>query len=556
MPKAESSNTFATTTRAPILWGLAIGAALGGAYLTVALATYDPSQSPYDHQPLPTVRGPAGIVGAYLAASVYRMLGFAGWLLPLFLAWLVYLAVRGSRRVTQARVLTMVLGLLTGAGIAAMFAAETWRSNWCPAGPGGFIGLWLYHGFLEPLLGGFGAGLLLVSVYIACLVFIFFSDLGAEFQRALASFAAWRAERAQLAAERSAQRQQEAELLRKAQAAAAAKEATAKEKPVAPPTPALVGPSGPKVAAPKADGDPLTRRAPRTPAPEPAVAEPPAPPAKPVPAAEKPAPAATPAPGKVALTIVKPEEPRKAARVALPQSEDKNYQFPPLSLLREQVRASAADGEEEHRQNAINLLRILSEFGVEVTLGEIHVGPVITRYEVVPAPGVRVEKISGLDKNIALGMRAQSVRILAPIPGKAAVGVEVPNQRPTPVGMRELLESEDWGGTKAEIPIALGKDVSGRGAEDLQFAAAYADPGGDGAEKGARRPEVAAEGNGAALPDLRQGQCAQHRGLQPAQARRRGTAPAARGPGRPRGRGPARRRGNSGPPAVHRRDHR
>ena len=459
MPKAESSTTFASTARAPILWGLAIGAALGGAYLTVALATYDPSQSPYDHQPLPTVRGPAGIVGAYLAASVYRMLGFAGWLLPLFLAWLVYLAVRGSRRVTQARVLTMVAGLLTGAGIAAMFAAETWRSNWCPAGPGGFIGLWLYHGFLEPLLGGFGAGLLLVSVYIGCLVFIFFSDLAGEFQRALAAFAAWRAERAKLAAERAAQRQQEAELLRKAQAAAAAKEASAKEKPTAPPAPALVGPSGPKVAAPKADGDPLTRRAPRTPAPEPADEPLPAP-AKPVPAAEKAAPA-TPAPGKVALKIVKPEEPKKAARLALPQSEDKDYQFPPLSLLREQVRASAADGEEEHRQNASNLLRILSEFGVEVTLGEVHVGPVITRYEVIPAPGVRVEKISGLDKNIALGMRAQSVRILAPIPGKAAVGVEVPNQRPTPVGMRELLESEDWGGNKAEIPIALGKDVSG-----------------------------------------------------------------------------------------------
>jgi DNA segregation ATPase FtsK/SpoIIIE, S-DNA-T family len=104
----------------------------------------------------------------------------------------------------------------------------------------------------------------------------------------------------------------------------------------------------------------------------------------------------------------------------------------------------------------------LSEFGVEVTLGEIHVGPVITRYEVVPAPGVRVEKIAGLDKNIALGMRAQSVRILAPIPGKAAVGVEVPNQHPTPVGMRELLESEDWASVKSEIPIALGKDVSGK----------------------------------------------------------------------------------------------
>jgi S-DNA-T family DNA segregation ATPase FtsK/SpoIIIE len=104
----------------------------------------------------------------------------------------------------------------------------------------------------------------------------------------------------------------------------------------------------------------------------------------------------------------------------------------------------------------------LGEFGVEVSLGEIHVGPVITRYEVVPAPGVRVEKISGLDKNITLGMRAQSVRILAPIPGKAAVGVEVPNQHPTPVGLREILESEDWVSAKAELPIALGKDVSGK----------------------------------------------------------------------------------------------
>ena len=99
---------------------------------------------------------------------------------------------------------------------------------------------------------------------------------------------------------------------------------------------------------------------------------------------------------------------------------------------------------------------------MKVSLGEIHVGPVITRYEVAPAPGVRVEKIAGLDKNIALGMRAQSVRILAPIPGKAAVGVEVPNRHPTPVGMRELLESEDWVNAKAELPIALGKDVSGK----------------------------------------------------------------------------------------------
>jgi S-DNA-T family DNA segregation ATPase FtsK/SpoIIIE len=131
-------------------------------------------------------------------------------------------------------------------------------------------------------------------------------------------------------------------------------------------------------------------------------------------------------------------------------------------LLREQVKGDSTNSEEEHRQNAENLLRILKEFGVEVSLGEIHVGPVITCYEVVPAAGVRVEKISGLDKNIALGMRAQSVRILAPIPGKAAVGVEVPNQKSTPVGMREILESSVWNDEKRELPIALGKDVSGK----------------------------------------------------------------------------------------------
>jgi S-DNA-T family DNA segregation ATPase FtsK/SpoIIIE len=194
----------------------------------------------------------------------------------------------------------------------------------------------------------------------------------------------------------------------------------------------------------------------------------PIPAAKPTPRAAPESPLAGDAPsaevtGRLELNIVKPEQPKKARSTVAPVS-DEGYQFPPLPLLREQAPLAAENSEEEHRRNAENLLRILGEFGVQVSLGEIHVGPVITRYEVVPAAGVRVEKIAGLDKNIALGMRAQSVRILAPIPGKAAVGVEVPNQHPTPVGMREILESEDWSTalTRGEIPIALGKDVSGK----------------------------------------------------------------------------------------------
>jgi S-DNA-T family DNA segregation ATPase FtsK/SpoIIIE len=287
----------------------------------------------------------------------------------------------------------------------------------------------------------------------------------------LHNFGAWRAERAQKKAALLELRTKEKEARAKQKTAVAA--ATSVAKPVTaalPPPPAAVGPTGKKTFVPASTEDPLAKSAGRTaeapPPPSPAKSEP-----KPAlklggtrstatePVEERKS--APPAP-KVELNIVKPEEPKKAKQITLPQSDDANYQFPPLNLLKEQPKVSPGNSEGEHRTNAENLLRILSEFGVEVTLGEIHVGPVITRYEVVPAPGVRVEKISGLDKNIALGMKAQSVRILAPIPGKAAVGVEVPNQHPMAVGLRDILESEDWADSKAELPIALGKDVSGK----------------------------------------------------------------------------------------------
>jgi S-DNA-T family DNA segregation ATPase FtsK/SpoIIIE len=305
-------------------------------------------------------------------------------------------------------------------------------------------------------------------------MFIFTKDIGAEFERYVALFHAWREERAKRKAELAEARAKERELMMKQKAADATKAAAIAAPP--PPPPSTVGPlAGKKLVIPTSKEDPLSRTpairsgppvttesvsTPTTPAIPPAPARPA------VKLTEKPelgvdSKSTAGAKGVVELNIVKPEETKKA-KFILPQSDDANYEFPPLKMLKEQVKHSAEDSDEEHRANAENLLRILGEFGVEVSLGEIHVGPVITRYEVVPAPGVRVEKIAGLDKNIALGMRAQSVRILAPIPGKAAVGVEVPNQKPTPVGMREILESEDWASGKPELPIALGKDVSGK----------------------------------------------------------------------------------------------
>ena len=104
----------------------------------------------------------------------------------------------------------------------------------------------------------------------------------------------------------------------------------------------------------------------------------------------------------------------------------------------------------------------MDQVSLSVAPGDITRGPTITRYEVYPAKGVRVDKITALERDLARATRAERINILAPIPGKAAVGVEVPNQKSTPVGMRELLESEDWASAKAELPIALGRDVEGK----------------------------------------------------------------------------------------------
>jgi DNA segregation ATPase FtsK/SpoIIIE, S-DNA-T family len=103
----------------------------------------------------------------------------------------------------------------------------------------------------------------------------------------------------------------------------------------------------------------------------------------------------------------------------------------------------------------------LAQFGIEVSLGDITKGPTITRYELHPAPGVRLEKISALNNNIAAALKAERINILAPVPGKSSVGVEVANAVKTKVIMRDLLESEEWQHTKARIPLALGKDVYG-----------------------------------------------------------------------------------------------
>ena len=138
-----------------------------------------------------------------------------------------------------------------------------------------------------------------------------------------------------------------------------------------------------------------------------------------------------------------------------------DYHFPTLELLMEPPEEQSNE-DEDHMIKARNLKETLAQFKIEIELGEVHTGPVITRYDVHPAAGVRVEKIANLDKNLAMALKADSVRILAPVPGKGCVGIEVPNQTPAPVCLKEILQSKAWADAGAEIPIVLGKEASGR----------------------------------------------------------------------------------------------
>ena len=138
-----------------------------------------------------------------------------------------------------------------------------------------------------------------------------------------------------------------------------------------------------------------------------------------------------------------------------------DYHFPSMDLLMDPPEEEAIR-DEDHILKAKRLQDTLKEFKIEVEMGEVHTGPVITRYDLHPAAGVRVEKIANLDKNLAMALRAESVRILAPVPGKGCVGIEVPNAIPMPVCMKEILQSKAWHEAGAEIPIVLGKEASGR----------------------------------------------------------------------------------------------
>lgn len=141
--------------------------------------------------------------------------------------------------------------------------------------------------------------------------------------------------------------------------------------------------------------------------------------------------------------------------------EDENYEYPPIELLSKPDKKKLKGGAKALTDTATKLQKTLYSFGVSAKVENVSVGPAITRYELKPAEGVRVSKIANLADDIALNLAAETIRIEAPIPGKQAVGIEVPNKEKEAVHLREVLESEEFQNNKSKLTVALGKDVTG-----------------------------------------------------------------------------------------------
>lgn len=155
------------------------------------------------------------------------------------------------------------------------------------------------------------------------------------------------------------------------------------------------------------------------------------------------------------------EKKQEAAAPPPKRVSTNGYQLPPTSLLKNPKPVDQSSLKKDLRRQAELLEETLMSFGIEAKVGDIHCGPTITAFEVHPAVGVKVQKIKALENDIALNLQAKSIRIIAPIPGKAAVGVEIPTPIPQEVSFKELLVDYQKSNKKMQIPILLGKTVSG-----------------------------------------------------------------------------------------------
>ncbi|MEO7932461.1 MAG: DNA translocase FtsK [Chthoniobacterales bacterium] len=428
----------AVKTSRPRHWNEVLGltlVVLGVAYF-MALVSYTPRDVPTwvwfntaspPNNPAQNFVGP---VGAVIAGFSYLCIGAASYLVAALL--LGYGGVKLALGSPLLRRLPwVVVFIVSGACLAQMqpWFLQSWAREFNNDGPGGTIGYHLGTRLLEKLLGGPGSAMLVLGVYLVSLVLatgirpihLLIATISWIKSAIIQAFESAEERRLQHASEAE---RHEAELhrLEKEQRRL---EKDLRKKGV--PNDLIVG--VPLEPAPFRPPPKVTDTS------------------VPLPSAAKP----------------KLEKKEQALLNASADGAFDNYQKPDFELLDERDFTGHSEANhEELLEIQRTLIETLAHFGIAASPGDITKGPTITRYEVYPAKGVRVDRIASLEADIQRATRAERINILAPIPGKDTVGIEIANSKKVKVTLREILESEDWANTKARIPIALGKDVYGK----------------------------------------------------------------------------------------------
>ena len=439
--------------------------------LLLALVSYTCQDISWEYRPPndPTMNY-IGPVGAWTAWMVFKVLGLVGFLVPLALAtWGLLMIFQSGERVWP-RVLWMV-GILTGLSVLVDNHASFWGEMAADRLairdlPGGFVGLFVGRLFLTSFLGTVGAAIISIGVVVGGLFFVSQTH-PAELWALLASWWAGVQERreAWAAGRRTAQEQAEREALllererqklerelekeRRAQEREDRRQQKEREK------------EEREESRRREEEERERRETEERERREKEEADRKAEFQRRLQEQRRAAEARTAAAARLA-NLAQAQAEQAAAAAAEREGPAPTWVLPPMSLLQPIPEGAGARAGADELDKTIETIRgTLAQFGIEAEVTHVEQGPVVTRYELLPAAGVKVEKIGAYAGNITLALKAESVRVQAPIPGKGVVGIEVPNRKPAPVVLRQLMESSTWATSKASLPLALGQDVGG-----------------------------------------------------------------------------------------------
>jgi len=423
-----------------------------GTLLFLALISYNPKDLPswvpwsYLSPPNRPAQNFIGPFGAILAGFCYLTLGAASYLLAGVLLFFGAAKLFHASSRLIARLPWIILFIASG---ACLFQWQTshlqgWRHAYNIQGPGGWVGYLFGKTLLVTSMGKIGSGILLGGIYVASLILMtglrpihLVQQTVSGTRAAFTNLHDWRLHRKLSKADIKGQLEISRRELAK-QRRSIEKQLKKKGAPVPEPSAGFISPE-------ELADRPAPKVVDATALPEESIAR-----------------------KKPSLAELRGSSSRStssAPGLTGRAWDPKTYALPGLDLLAEhdpEGRGGADPAELQRVQQT--LIDTLAQFGIAVAPGDITKGPTITRYEVYPAKGVRVDKIVSLERDLARATRAERINILAPIPGKDTVGIELANTRKVTVTLRELLESTDWeeAKTRSRIPLALGKDVYGK----------------------------------------------------------------------------------------------